>query len=174
MRRELATYDGPFDGLIAARPASAETEHATPRLEPLSGAAGQPAHSCFFCPGCRISSGWNFPAPGTPVAVTAENLDVPHSALTWTGIEVQQQSESGWVVAWPDQSASLMHEQSTLLELPTRVPASIVHKHQPIFNRLIGNPAGYLPDGAPMAAIRIDMPRQELHPLGPGWFAQLA
>lgn len=168
LRRELATYDGPFDGLMqrVRQLLKLSTQHLGLSLFPaLLGSLP----ILFLLPWMSNQFGLEFPAPGTPVSVTVEMPDVPHSALTWTGIEVQQHSESGWVVTWPDQSGSLMHDQSVLLELPTRVPASIVHQYQPIFNRLIGNPVGYLPDDAPMEVIRIDLPRQELHPLGPGW-----
>jgi hypothetical protein len=31
------------------------------------------------------------------------------------------------------------------------------------------NPAGYLPDDAPVDEVRIDLPRRELHGFGPSW-----
>lgn len=43
-----------------------------------------------------------------------------------------------------------------------------IEKWRP-WNLLIGNPAGYLPAGAPIERIEITFPSQELWPIGPDW-----
>jgi hypothetical protein len=44
-----------------------------------------------------------------------------------------------------------------------------VHRRLPVLNLLIGNPAGYLPDSAPLEAVHLALPAQELLPWGPSW-----
>lgn len=47
-------------------------------------------------------------------------------------------------------------------------PAPVIHKRR-WWNALIGNPAGYLPDDAPVGRVAIGLPKQELIPFGPPW-----
>jgi hypothetical protein len=57
---------------------------------------------------------------------------------------------------------------NVLLDLPLAVAVPVVHKRV-WWNRLMENPAGYLPEDAPIDEIRIDLPRRELHGIGPSW-----
>jgi hypothetical protein len=53
-----------------------------------------------------------------------------------------------------------------VFSLPEPVPA--LHKRQ-WWNILFGNPAGYLPAGAPLNYIEIDLPEQQFLAFGPSW-----
>ena len=55
-----------------------------------------------------------------------------------------------------------------LLDLPMAAPVPVVHKRQ-WWNWLMENPAGYLPDDAPVDEIRVDLPERELFTIGPAW-----
>jgi hypothetical protein len=57
---------------------------------------------------------------------------------------------------------------SVILDLPLTAAVPILHKRQ-WWNWLMENPAGYLPHDAPVDEIRIDLPRRELHAVGPPW-----
>jgi len=55
-----------------------------------------------------------------------------------------------------------------LLDVPLAAPVPVVHKRQ-WWNWLMENPAGYLPDDAPVDEIRVGLPRRELVSMGPSW-----
>lgn len=53
-------------------------------------------------------------------------------------------------------------------DVEIKAPVPVVHKRA-WWNFLLANPAGYLPEHAPIDRIEIDFPRRELHSLGPAW-----
>jgi hypothetical protein len=55
-----------------------------------------------------------------------------------------------------------------LLDVPMAAPVPVVHKRR-WWNWLMANPAGYLPDDAPVDEIRVDLPERQLLSLGPSW-----
>lgn len=57
---------------------------------------------------------------------------------------------------------------TVLLDLPLAAAVPVVHKRQ-WWNWLMGNPAGYLPDDAPVDEIRVDLPKRQLLTVGPSW-----
>lgn len=94
-----------------------------------------------------------YPAPGETVAVdTAAPL------------------EGRWVNGGGDapRIEARQPDGRVALNLPLAAPVPILHKRR-WWNRLMENPAGYLPDDAPVDAVRIDLPRRELHRIGPAW-----
>ena len=56
----------------------------------------------------------------------------------------------------------------TALRVPLRVPVTTIHEYQ-WWNTLFGNPAGYLPEAAPVQRIELDLPEQRYLPFGPAW-----
>jgi hypothetical protein len=95
-----------------------------------------------------------FPAPGAPVAVeTASPLEG-----RWIG------GDSGA----PPRVEARAPDGAVILELPLAAAVPVLHKRV-WWNRLMENPAGYLPDDAPVDEIRIGLPRRELHAVGPQW-----
>ena len=52
--------------------------------------------------------------------------------------------------------------------MQTAAPVSTVHQKR-WWNRLIGNPAGYLPSPGDVDAVVLGLPREEYLPFGPRW-----
>lgn len=98
--------------------------------------------------------GARFPDPGEPVAVRAEpsGFDARWTGLTETGAGAVVVSDGNGAVA----NAAVV------------APVSTIHKWR-WWNTLIANPAGYLPDEAPVDRIDIALPRHEVIGFGPSW-----
>lgn len=94
-----------------------------------------------------------FPARGEEVAV---HVAPPfHGQLLNDGAEQPRLQASG-------------PSGNVLLEVPLAAAVPVVHKRK-WWNWLMGNPAGYLPDDAPIDEIRADLPKRQLHSAGPSW-----
>lgn len=94
-----------------------------------------------------------FPPPGRSVSV-----------------QVPGEFEGRWVdrAGEPPRAQVVDGGGAAVADVPLPVPVSTVHKWR-WWNAIIGNPAGYLPDTAPIDRISIDLPRQEILPIGPRW-----
>jgi hypothetical protein len=98
--------------------------------------------------------GGAFPEPGEPVEVT-----------------VLGAYEARWIhqAAGERHRAEVRdHRGDPVLEIAIAAPAPVVHKRH-WWSVLIGNPAGYLPDDAPVDRIEMKLPRQHFLPVGPTW-----
>lgn len=169
LRAELAGYDGPFDGLMqrVRRLLGLNGRHLRLSFVPAL-LAGLPL--LLLMPWLSNQFGSYFPTAGTPIQIVPEELSVAPTALIWTTNDVRWDEQAqAWTLPWPSTPVSLRHGEQTLLTLPMPAPAALLHPRVPSFNWLIGNPAGYLPETAPMAAVHLDLPEQELLPIGPGW-----
>lgn len=174
-RHDLAHWDGPFDGLLTrvGRVLRLSARH----LRLTLGAAllsGLPV--LFVLPWLSNTFGHVFPAAGEPVAVRVEAPQPAPPGLRWEPEVAARASgdpkfASAWQVAWPaeGQSAVLRHDARELLQLPLAAAVPVVHVRRPLWNTLVGNPAGYLAEDAPVQAIAIDLPPRELLPVGPRW-----
>jgi hypothetical protein len=115
----------------------------------------------------------SFPPPGERVVIEAVP-DATHQVppLRWEGGEVEYGDVHGtWTISWPAKQAPMRLVDSdgvTLLALPTAAPVSTVHQRR-WWNKLIGNPAGYLPSPGDVDAVVLALPRQEFLPFGPQW-----
>jgi hypothetical protein len=104
------------------------------------------------------SYGYAFPEAGAPLQIRT----------------VPERFTAAWMA--PDPSANRFdphivvsdHENQTVIDVPLAVPIPVIHK-QRWWNVLIGNPAGYLPAGAPVDRIQAQLPRQQHLAFGPGW-----
>jgi hypothetical protein len=86
-------------------------------------------------------------------------------------VEVPAPLEGQWIAGSdrsPPQVQAKEPDGRTILDLPLLAAVPVLHKRE-WWNRLMENPAGYLPEDAPMDSIRIDLPRRELHGVGPSW-----
>lgn len=95
-----------------------------------------------------------FPPPGEPVAIQVSG-----------GLRGQ------WVYDGTKGSprAKLMDPRGALVaEVPLKAAVPVVEKRR-WWNAIIGNPAGYLPDDAPVDRIEFQLPRQQFLEVGPGW-----
>jgi hypothetical protein len=95
-----------------------------------------------------------FPPQGEDVAVTVAEPLAGH----W----IERGRES------PPQIQATQPDGSTVIDVPLAAAVPVLHKRQ-WWNHLMENPAGYLPEEAPVDEIRIDLPRRELHGFGPAW-----
>jgi hypothetical protein len=114
------------------------------------------------------------PAAGEPVPVTltaAEGRTLP--PVVWRGEDGQapETAPAAGFVAWPADGRTLQLEDSDgsrLLTLPTAAPVRTVAQWE-WWNRLIGNPGGYLPMPGDVAAVHLGLPQPTVLPFGPGW-----
>ena len=57
---------------------------------------------------------------------------------------------------------------NSVAEVIMQAPIPLLHKWQS-WNLLLGNPAGYLPDDAPVERVQLGLPRIEILSFGPSW-----
>lgn len=172
LRRELAGYDGPFDGLMVRVRQLLRLSGRHLRLSFLPAfLAGLPL--LWIMPWLSNQFGAQWPLSGARVELRPEALSVAAESLPWSGADVfWDAAKQAWIVEWPPAGAEpiqLRQGERELLRLPMPAPSTLVHVREPLLNGLIGNPAGYLPDDAPLSAIHISLPEQTLLPFGPDW-----
>lgn len=113
------------------------------------------------------------PPAGAPVPVTltaVEGRTLP--PLTWRGDGKAVETAPGaWEVTWPAAGATMALDNadgSPVLALPTAAPVRSVGQWV-WWNRLIGNPGGYLSDSGDVAAVHVGLPQPTVFPFGPDW-----
>ena len=122
-----------------------------------------------------LAASWALPppAPGAPVTVTpvpagAALAAEPPGAL----LPAPAGGAGAAVLRWPAPDAPVALKDATgavVYEgLGARPPAATLHKRV-WWNALLGNPAGYLPDGAALEEVRLGLPGREVLGFGPGW-----
>ena len=100
--------------------------------------------------------GYGFPADADSVGLRA--VPEGYQARLEPGLEADVPHD----VVVSDQAGEVA------LRLPLRVPVTTIHEYQ-WWNTLFGNPAGYLPEAAPVQRIELDLPEQRYLPFGPAW-----
>jgi hypothetical protein len=92
--------------------------------------------------------------------------------MRWSGGYAEETGEEGvWQIAWPSNQQPMRLIDSdgmTLVQLPGAAPVSTIHQKR-WWNRLFGNPSGYLPGPGDVDAVEIGLPSEEFQPFGPGW-----
>jgi hypothetical protein len=112
---------------------------------------------CLFC-WMSTTYGYTYPPPGIAPDVHVQPADL-NGQWVWTG-PLGQDASPHIVVAGKD------HRVVTVVAWMAAVPE--MHKHR-WWNALIGNPAGFLPNGGRVDRIAVALsPRQYLH-WGPDW-----
>lgn len=153
-QREMADYDGPAEGIwpVMSRVLSLALRRIF-LVFPATLVAALPVLAVIFW--LDTSHAYRLPEPGEEVSVRVS--DPRYSgALLRDRVEAPARA----IVADP--------EGRPVAEVPVEKPVPVIHKHRP-WNLLLGNPAGYLPDDAPVDGISIDLPRMELFGAGPSW-----
>lgn len=104
------------------------------------------------------------PAPGSAVPLTSEPPSV-----TVTGSPPVAGGEAALAWPGPGGTIALADPTGTIFEAPAPDPPPwILHKKR-WWNLLLGNPAGYLADGAAADAVYLAVPDREVLAVGPGW-----
>lgn len=149
-QRRLAEYDGEFEG-------------AWPLMKSMLGLSLKrvgiviPATLLAAYPVIALlvwmsgAYGHVFPGNGETVAVT-----------------VAAPLEGQWLAGTPPVVRASRPDGSVVLEQPLKASVPVLHKRA-WWNRLMENPAGYLPDDAPVDEVRIGLPKRQLLPFGPSW-----
>ncbi|MEO8461187.1 MAG: hypothetical protein ABI451_11720 [Dokdonella sp.] len=168
-QRALANYDGEFRGLmplIGRQFGLAFRQMGVTVMPALL--AGLPL--LFMLP--WLSNQFESIRPGAraPIEVCAIPAEISASRGWDSATPATSAGPGCWEIAWPGrgQMATLREGNEVLLDLPSSVPVTVVHRHYWL-NALIGNPAGYLPDSVETQSVHIDLPELELHALGPIW-----
>jgi hypothetical protein len=118
--------------------------------------------------------GHRLPEPGATVPV--EVVGVEPGAVSWSPRDAARldQGEGLWRVDWPQPGSPvklLSERDRTLLQLPLTEP--VVRLGQPQWwHWLFANPAGTLPAGSEVRAVRLSLPRREVWSFGPDWMRQ--
>jgi hypothetical protein len=152
-QQELSSYDGEMDGawpLMKSMLSLSLTRVGI--VIPATLLAAYPVLALLVW--MSSAYGHVFPARGQRVAV-----------------DVAAPLEGRWLqgdIGQPPRVQARQPDGRVILELPLAAAVPILHKRQ-WWNRLMENPAGYLPDDAPVDEVRIDLPRRELHAIGPSW-----
>ncbi|ANB18361.1 hypothetical protein [Dokdonella koreensis] len=173
LRRELAAvqaqlrgYDGAFAGLLDLIRRQFALNLRQLRLTAVAALlAGLPA--LLVLPWLSNRYEATFPDASTPVRICAE----PAAAAIASSAPALQAGADGCLqLPWPpaDHPIPLHAAGHALVALPPARPATVIHPYR-WFNLLVGNPAGYLPDGTAVNLLRLDLPRQDLLGIGPGW-----
>ena len=105
------------------------------------------------------------PAAGNSIEATTK----PYIALRETET-IQKSGEQAYALGWPNSGDIQLQGQAGefSLSVPSSTPVQIIHKRQ-WWNALLGNPAGYLDDSAPIESIEFAHASRELINSGPGW-----
>lgn len=107
--------------------------------------------------------GYALPAAGTEVDVRTFPRALP--ARLVHGADEEEPPPSS---AAPPRIVVADESGRVVGSVPLTAPVSTLHKRE-WWNALFGNPAGYLPDDAPLERIEIDLPQKEYIALGPAW-----
>ena len=152
-QRELASYDGEFEGAspLIRRMLSLSLKRVLIVI-PATLIAALPI--VVLLAWLSNSYGHRFPAAGEAVSV-----DVPPPL------------EGRWVAGGrttPSRVQALEPDGRLVLDFSVSEPVPVLHKRV-WWNWLIGNPAGYLPDDVPFDAMTLHVPRNEVLSIGPSW-----
>lgn len=97
-----------------------------------------------------MAYGYHYPATGQQVAVATEPAGVPARL---------ERDGDGWAVVVGDGAG---------LRVPLALPVPGLHQFQ-WWNAIVANPAGYLPEGAPVELVVLDLPTRQHLTIGPDW-----
>jgi len=106
------------------------------------------------------------PAPGDTLVACAEPAV---GGLRWDP-PAAAPSAGCWRLTWDDAHLSRLSDSSgtSLFAFSGAPRSTVVHKYTP-YNRLLGNPDGYLAESAPFERLTLRLAPQELLALGPAW-----
>jgi hypothetical protein len=111
------------------------------------------------------------PAAGAPVEICAWPT-VAATELRWIPATAAAAVGSGcWNISWPNpgESIALATTHAGVLHVFGPRPQSTTIGKHGMFDWLVANPDGYLPQDSPAARLSIDLRALEVSPIGPAW-----
>ena len=166
-RRQMARFDGEFDQLtpLIRRSLRLSLQQITWIMLPAI-VASLPLIACLMW----LYSAYSFTAPssGQAIAVTVSPADETISAEP---IHSLVRASDVWELTWPPAGETVALRDRTgrkLAQLGGQPGSQIVEPFQ-WWNRLFGNPAGYLPAGSPVQRLELDLTEAEILSIGPAW-----
>jgi hypothetical protein len=166
-RRKMADFDGEFEELtpLIRRSLGLSLQQIAWILFPAL-LASLPLITCLMW--LYSAYGFQAPAPGQPVSVAVSPTTEPIRAEPADALD---RSSDGWQIAWPGSggSVNLLDRHEAPIARLSGPPGSHVVEPFQWWNRLIGNPAGYIPAGSPVERLEFRLPARELLPIGPAW-----
>jgi hypothetical protein len=167
---KLATFEGPMRELMALTGRTMALSAKQMRL------SVGPAFLCFLpllfvLPYWSNTYGLRVPVAGDSVnaCIVNPSVDLDIGTLRWRHVDATVGENQCWSLRWPQGAAALEDASGeVLLRLPEAASSGIVHKRI-AWNHAFGNPAGYLPDNAPMHAVRFGLAPREVLAFGPTW-----
>lgn len=179
-RREMQEYTGTEFGPVwkmAKRSLSLSFKQLKVMLVPTL-IAGVPIIAVLIW--MEESYSYRSPEPGTTVEATVrpgESLAGDNPAVEWSPSSAATPTDEPGTreIAWPGgdstgKTVELVDRsgEQTLVELPLEHPRLRVPKRS-IWHWFFANPAGYLPDSAPVDVVQFDLPHRTMTPWGPTW-----
>ncbi|MFP4559959.1 MAG: hypothetical protein ACLFQ3_01435 [Thiohalorhabdus sp.] len=158
-RQELDAYDGELEGawpLIRGLLRAAFRQ--VGRVGGPAVAASLPLLSLLIW--LSTAYGYAYPPPGTEPVIRSQPAELEARWRAARSRGTGDQAVPHVVVADGD--------GRVLAEVALREPVPVLHKWR-WWNALVGNPAGYLPANGRVERLRLELPRQEVLPLGPSW-----
>lgn len=166
-RRQIAGFDGEFDQLtpLIRRSLRLSLQQIAWILLPAI-IASLPLIACLMW----LYSAYSFSMPpaGEAIAVTVSPSSEPVSAepddsLTRAG--------DAWQLNWPqaEKSVALRDRTGRTLAQVGGQPRSRIVEPFQWWNRLIGNPAGYIPSGSPVQRLEFHFSEADILSIGPAW-----
>jgi len=165
-RNALAAYDGDFDGVmpLVKRSLGLSFRHIGMVFLPAL-AASIPL--LLLLVWISIAYGFHPPEPGAEVTL---RVSPPGAAVTWEPSAVGTPEPDAYTIPWPVGGGVTARSPAgeRIVTIPVDVEIPVVHQRL-WWNALVGNPAGYVPDGAPIREIRLDLEPKTFLGFGPEW-----
>lgn len=166
-RRRIAGFDGEFDQLtpLIRRSLRLSLQQIVWILLPAI-VASLPLIACLMW----LYSAYSFsmPAPRDTVVVTVSPGGEPIVAEPADSIS---RAGDEWQLAWPAAGEEVeLRDRAgvTLARLGGRPRSDIVEPYR-WWNRLVGNPSGYIPPGSPVQRLEFRFSQAEITSIGPAW-----
>ena len=119
------------------------------------------------CLELRLDNSYSYQAPSAGSIIKAQTE--PFVPLQ-EGNGVHRSEGQAYSLTWPESGQIEIKEVTgdLIISVPSSTQIPLVHKRE-WWNMLIGNPAGYVPESAPVNSVTFTLPHRELIDFGPRW-----
>ena len=165
VRQEISGFEGDFAEVLPllGNQLSLSFKHVALTMWPASVAS---IPLLFLLAWFGVERSYMTPLPGEPIDVEASPATI---AVTWS-VDAETLGTGKSRVVWPPGDRLVAHvegdEESILVPIEMAMP--VIHKRK-WWNALIGNPAGYIPDGTSIDKLHFMLTPTRFLPIGPAW-----